>query len=497
MIRVDIKRADFFKELSIQVQEDYFSCTRAKIIPHIDTLYYTVSLDDDIVGQTSDKILEMVDFLNECKLQVQDNKDDMWLYYEDDILYRNRSFKLYNHCLGKEGFFDIFIASKLPNSNTPRVFVQLRSIGLWTLGEYELIQQSYKALMILLSEFDIKVKDVFENRIDYCYHTNIVQNPIKFFSDDVLIHNLKSNLKCYQKVGEISPGEITIDYLSLGKRQSKNIFFRTYNKVKEVINMNYKGFFIEYWFNEKLISYYDYFVYMYAYNKQNYGYIWEGMAQFYLKYGSNLSIKNDLKRLIDMETTTFDDMKKFVLKFMPKTTHIINIEFQTMRKFYYYGDELIGTLPINTELDDFKLLRLFRIIDNRKLFLDYLTENSVCFVKDNLKDFTILDFWKRIRTVKLTKHYKGKYVRIYPVQKVDEQKIVNKLKKQLARLSIVKNNLSSDINDDMSIFFGALNDNDTHINNDGICSIIDEKYNKIKEKEKKKLKSLIKREENV
>ena len=499
-IRVDVKRSSFFKELDVLRQKEFFDLSYKKIIPHIDTLYYTVSLEDDIVGQTSEKILEMVDFLNECKLQVQNNKDDMWLYYEDDILYRNRTFKLYNHCLGKEGFFDIFVATKLPNSNTPRVFIQLRSIGLWTIGEYELIQQSYKALMILLNEFDIKVKDVCENRIDYCYHTNLIQNPLKFFGDNTLMNNLKSNLKIYMKVGQVAPRELTIDYLSLGSRNSKNVFFRTYNKVKEVINMNYKGFFIEYWFNENLISYYDYFVYMYAYNKQNYDYIWEGMAQFYIKYGSNLFLKQQLIKLIDTDTTTFDDMKKFVLRFMPKTTYIVNIEFQTMRKFYYHGNDLIETLPIDTKLDEFKLLRLFRIIDNRKLFLDYLTENSVCFVKDNLKDFTILDFWKRIRNVKLTKHYKGKYVRVYPVQKVDEQKIVNKLKKELAKLSIVKNNLSSDLNEDMSLLFGVLNDNDVKFNNDGVITIIDEKYNKIKDREKKKLKSLIKKDkkrENV
>lgn len=495
--RIDVTRSNFFKELDVLQQKEFFDFNKCKVIPHIDTLYYTVSLEGEEFGQTSAEILDMLEFLDACKTEVQEQKDDMWLYYDEDILYRNRTFRLYNHCIGKEGYFDIFIANKLPNQNTPRVFIQLRSIGLWTVGEYELIKESYNALMILLNEFNIKVNEVYENRIDYCYHTNLVQNPIKFFSDDVLIHNLKSNLKVYQKVGEIAPGEITIDYLSLGKRQSKNIFFRTYNKVKEVINMNYKGFFIEYWFNAKLINFYDYFVYMYAYNKQNYGYIWEGMAQFYIKYGNDILLKEQLKSLILNDNTTFDDMKKFVLKFMPKTTHVVNIEFQTMRKFYYYGDELIGTLPIDTELNEIKLLRLYRIIDNRKLFLDYLTENSVCFVKDNLKDFTILDFWKRIRSVKLTKHFKGKYVRVYPVQKIDEQKIVNKLKKQLARLSIVKDNLNSDINEDMSILFGALNDNDAHINDDGICSIIDEKYNKIKEKEKKKLKSLINKKENV
>lgn len=492
MIRIDIKRTSFFKELTEEKQKKFFNFSSKKVIPHIDTLYYTVTLDNDIIGNTDSSILDMIDFLNDCKKEVSEKHEDMWLYYENDILYRNRTFKLYNNCIGKEGYYDIFIASNIPNNNTPRIFVQLRSIGLWEIGEYELIKESYNALNILLNEFDVKVKCIYENRIDYCYHTNLIQNPNDFFSDKCLINNLKSNLKIYNKVGEVRPGSITIDYLSLGSRKSKNIFFRTYNKVKEVVNQNYKGFFLEFWYNQSLINYYDFFVYSYAYDKKNYNYIWEGMAKFYIKYGSNIFVKAELENMIKDDNVSFNDLRDYVSIFMPSVTQVINIEFQTMRKFYSYGDEAIDLLPIDTELQEFNLLRLFRILDNRKIFLDHFTDKTVSFVNCNTEENSItLDFWKRIQNVKIVKHYKGKFVRIYPVTKLDEQKIINKLKKQLARYSIVKHKLSSDLNEDMSLLFGALNDNDVKFNNDGIVTVIDTKYNEIKEKEKKALKSLL------
>lgn len=494
-IRLDVKRTKFFNELSLDNQLKFFDFSVKKIIPHVDTFYYTVSLEGDITGSIYSGIIEMIDFLSSCKSEVDDRKEDMWLYYDEKIVLKNRSFKLYNYCISRENYFDIFIAKSLPNDNTPRVFVQLRSVGLWELGEYELIKESFRCLNILLNEFNISVDKVFENRIDFCYHTNLIQNPNKFFGDDCLINNLKTTFTLGSKVFSIKPKELTVDYLSLGRRKSNNLFFRSYNKVKEVVSQNYKGFFIEFWFNSKLINYYDYFVYTYAYDKGNYSYIWEGIAQFYIKYGNDNYIKSCLLKMINDCNVTVDVLKSYLVKFMPLPTQIINIEFQTMRKFYYSYDK-IDFLPIQTDLNDFNLLRLFRLLDNRKLFLDYLTGTTVKFVKDNsLKDSPCLDFWRRIQNVKLFKNINGSFERIYPVSRVDEVKTINKLKKQLARLSLIKQNYDTGINEDMSILFGVLNDNDINVDSDGILSIIDGKYNKIKDREKKKILSIVKKDE--
>ena len=65
------------------------------------------------------------------------------------------------------------------NNNTPRILVQLRSIGLWTLGENELLTYSYGIITEILQRYDIEVNYCQENRIDYCYHTNAIQNPLK------------------------------------------------------------------------------------------------------------------------------------------------------------------------------------------------------------------------------------------------------------------------------------------------------------------------------
>lgn len=495
MIDNRFRRSKVFDDFTQEQQEKYFSLTYKKYIHHIDTLYYSVFLkgefDERIPPGSLEKLFVLFDNL---KLECEKEKSDVWWEKDTGHVFKKRRFSIYEYCISLPQYYDIFFTKSLPNLKTPRITIQLRSVGLWEQGEYSLIHESYNYLSEILSIYGVEIERTQENRIDFCYHTNSIQNPIRFFGDDCLSKNLFTTFKIYNKVGRKSGKKLTVEYLSLGNRKSDNLFFRSYNKVREVIEENYKGFFLEFWFNSGLISYYDYWVYSYAYNKKSYSSIYKGMLEFYIKFGRNEVFKFKFKSFLNDENNSIDDLKKFSLSYLPSPTLILNIEYQTMRKFYYYGDSLIDTFPILTDLDIPQLLRLYRILDNRKIFLDYLTSSVVCFSKEDFKD-EYLDFWRRLRNCKLDETIKVNYKRDYS-KKFDLNNIISRFKGIMATYNIYRNNLDTTIEEDLSSLISVLNDND-YVNDDGSISIFDENYDKIKNKKKKALVSLVKKHQEA
>lgn len=494
---VTTKRSKLFQEFSLDKQKEYFSLTEKKYYPHIDTYYYSVFLKGDSVKDNLPELYGLLNLFADFREEVKKRKEDIYFDKEKDLLYRKTRFKFYEHCLGIPGMYDIFFCSSIPNSSTPRIVVQLRSIGLWSVGEYTLIEDSFSLLNDILDKFGIVIDKVQENRIDYAYHTNIIQNPIKFYGDRCLQDNLVSSMKKYMKVGDINPcrgsrrNRVTVDYLSLGTRRSNCIFFRTYNKVREVVEENYKEFFLKFWRNEGLISFYDFFVYSYAYEHKNYDYIYWGMLDFYLQYGTDEIIKNRfsiIKR--DSKKFTIDKLKDFVLEICPMPTLIINIEFQTMRRYYYLGRELIQTLSTCTESKFKSLKPLFQILDNRKIFLKSLTRDTVSFRKKDSDDF--MDFWERLRNVKLESTVELDYVRNYKTN-INVDVLVSKLKGLVASFAVLSGNLDANFDDDLSATLTYLNDNDfiRKVYDDKVdCKYEAYDYDKIFERKMKALKSM-------
>lgn len=491
MIDKRFKRARVFNDFTKEQQEKYFTLIDKKYVHHVDTFYYSVFLKGEFDERVPPGQLEKLFILfDDLKLQCEKEKSDVWFEANSGHVFRKRRFSIYEYCISLPQYYDIFFTRSLPNLRTPRVTVQLRSIGLWEQGEYSLVLESYNYLSEILKIYGVEIEKTQENRIDFCYHTNSIQNPIRFFGDDCLSKNLFTSFRIYNKVGRKNGKELTVEYLSLGNRKSNNLFFRSYNKVREVIEENYKGFFLEFWFNCGLISYYDYWVYLYAYNKKSYSSIYKGMLEFYISFGQNENLKLKFNKFLNDDNNSIDDFKRFSLYYLPVPTLILNVEFQTMRKFYYYADSLINTFPICTELHVPELLRLWRILDNRKIFLDYLTSSVVCFSKEDKKD-EYLDFWNRLRSCKLDATIRVKYKRDYS-KKFDLSNIVSRFKGIMATYNIYKNNLDTSIEEDLSALISILNDNDC-VNEDGSIDIIDSSYDKIKEKKKKALVSLVKK----
>lgn len=451
-ISIDVKRSDFFKELTSDTSKKYFDYKQKKYLHNIDTLYYSVFLKND--SNDDECVSHFIEDIKNIKESLFSSGEESLDFLEGFEMLRGRHAD-YAHRLSVRDCFDIFVTTHIRNSNTPRIMVQIRSFYLWTEGVEKSIYQSFDRVTKLLHHYSLVVDRVQENRIDYAFHTNCIQNPNKFFS----LEKMKSTCKSSLNLGSLSfyldnkTETYDIEYLSLGARKSNNLFFRTYHKSREVVEMGYKSFFFDIWFDNGLINFYDKYCYEYAYKLSNYDKIYEAMLHFYLEYGQDIKLKQDINLLLRDPNANFEDIKSFACSFMPPLTRILNIEFETKRKYYYYYQDAIDILPCSSKVSE--LDKLFKIVDNRKIFINMLTENVVCFKKND----KYLDFWKRLKSVKIKSLSNDKIKANYNTD-VDLDKLLKRALNSVMSYSVHKNNLSDDIVNDFIDVLANLNDND-------------------------------------
>ena len=286
-----VQRSDIFNEFTAEEQEKYFSITEKAVSHHVDTLYYSVFLKDDDANTTDIRINGLLEHLQEQKRVKLNNvqEDVQFMGLSVGAFGAAVSAGLYMNRLTCEENFDIFITDYIPNKDTPRIQVQLRTRSLVLDGLYGAIKKSYDALKQILDFYDLEIEEICENRIDYAFHTNCIQKPMEMFSDESLkAHLVTSYRELWKHVWITSRKEefFDLDYIALGTRKSNNVFFRIYNKAKEVIQQNYKGFFFALWKERGLISEYDRFVYEKAYEMKSFktGCL-VGRIEWYLQFG--------------------------------------------------------------------------------------------------------------------------------------------------------------------------------------------------------------------
>ena len=512
MIRKDILKCSAVKEFSHDERNHFFSVTGKKVIHNIDTLYYAVVLEEEGQRDSEHGIIPLIDDLQ--KLRDQKNDSDTEKKTFMGLEYKACSFAHYRHCLSLDKEFDIFIAEYLPNANTPRVVVQIRSVALWADGDKACVKKSYDYLFRILYKYALHVKSVRENRIDYAYHTNAIQNADSFLTDSLLLKCLKSNLTKYSKVGNIGK-EITVEYLSLGMRKSNNVFFRAYNKSREVVEMGYKSIFIGVWKDNGLISAYDEYVLKKAYefgSKTGFdSAVAIGKIDWYMTYGKNESIKlylQDLREKYLVDGSNNGYLTAELKKILPDITSVMNFEYQTKRKYYRCQQNSIDRLAVvEADLTGYpKLRHLFRILDNRALFLDKLTSATVCFVKDRNKpaaeidNSDYLDFWRRIRSCKTSCACDGDLYREY-ARGVDKARAAKGIADKVAVLSVLDDfDGEADFTGDLADALSYFNDNDvsTILAVDGNGEVQDcfdfEHYDILKGRKKRQYRFLAKEE---
>lgn len=484
-ITIDVKRTKFYNELSEDKQKEYFDLKYKKFIPCIDNVYYSCFLEDD--KNNNIKLKPLIDELERLKIIVNTSYENVDFY--DELQLAPGGFKIYKYRLTNPDLYDIFILDYLPNIDTPRVLVQLRAYGLWIYGVENMLLKSFEEVQSLFFNFvkddvfyKINISKCRENRIDYCYHTNIIKSPHKEFSDDNLEKSLKTVFNTYGVRGHIDKStcagknvNLVKDYISFGERSSNNIYVRIYNKAFEVCELAYKSFFFEIWYQQGLINAYDKFCFEYAYNKKDYNYIHKAKLEFYILYGSSEEIKRKFKKALDNDLVP-QDYYNLSVGVLPDVTTVINIEFETKRKFYYYSDKFIDdVLKIKSEAPH-QLHRIFKIIDNRAVFLDYLSSKTIAFYKND--DYS--DWWQRLRCVKLDGiKTDDKLVREY-AKNLDKSIVVNRAINAVATSALYSNIDGFDFKEDVSDLLSNINDNTIYRN-----------YVKNKQSKAKRLKNML------
>ena len=261
-VTLETKRTILYQELSREEQDMYFSLKSKKFLPTIDNLYYSISIIGD--GKQISPDNPMINLLK----KLEQKKEEAISKHEPvdfghGFLMTVKSYSFYRFCLSEPDLFDIFICNSLPNDKTPRIVIQLRAMGLWTRGVENVMVDAYKRTAALLDDYGLMIEKCRESRIDYCYHTNIISSPNKIFNEtNGRVKYLHTNLEQATFIADLEHTQdgtiMQKNYICFGKKESNNVRARIYDKVKEVIELGYKDFFFKIWYDNGLISYYDF-----------------------------------------------------------------------------------------------------------------------------------------------------------------------------------------------------------------------------------------------
>ncbi len=400
-------------ELSDQDQLFWFDFKKKKFLHNIDTFYYSVKFENDFTADSADpSVSQLRDFFKKKYALLDDDltMDFIQIPLAGEMLNLRRfSFaRMYTVCLEYPEWFDLFLAPSVPrgsdggSSVTCELVVQIRSYMLWLYGVHAAFEKSFKFVTALADMFGLSVAYAQENRIDYCWHSNYLSNPEKFFSLEnfykMRVDRFHDALTHTEKVG--SEG-YEIDYVALGKRSDK-VFIRIYLKSKEVVEQAYKGWFFYVWLFNGLINRYDLYLYEECYKRKDWKYLDLARVNFYLDYGSDPCIKEICRKLLSGSLTMEEDsLKRFADQLTPKVNLVMNVEYQTMRRH----SKSYQLLPLHDNSTCTTAKRIYDYFDNRKLIIDYLTYHVFRLVTPvgdvNKSRRELCGFWKALRSCRL------------------------------------------------------------------------------------------------
>lgn len=472
-----------FNELSEEERGDWFSFKRFKFIRHVDTFYYTVTTSCfDWKTESLNLIHDLLDMRTKCEETSKSVNAYPELFGDRLQMRCGFAFQMYRYHLGVPDLFDIFIADYLPNKSTPPIFVQIRSAMLWLYGVDEAVKQSIDVVKRVLAKYDIKIANVNENRIDYAFHTNYIQDPIHFFDEGNLKEMQVSDFKRWHKEGYFFCEETHCDYFTLGRRKSNNVFFRVYNKTKEVIEMGYKQFFFDIWLENGLISKFDKWLLEKCYEHGSYMYKERARCEFYAEFGKDAFVRSQCNALLENKRTTVQDFADFVKDKVPDLTIVMNVEFQVKRKFF--ASLKLPEVPLKRFYcgNSKTMERLNSMLFFEKSIIDMLTSDVIRFVsykgeyQSVRRDLRpVADWWKRLRSCKDIMPYgsgkKFEILRNYQVG-IDYAKIRSAMISKMASFAVYTDEYYGIERDEVDTpnmehfrseiydFMGSLNDND-------------------------------------
>lgn len=398
-------------EFDIENINYWFDMKQKKFLHNIDTFYYSIKLDNDFTEKSTDiNYKRLVRYFKNAMTDIFDFEGikPFNLLSDENLNLRPFTFsRFYNVCIECPELYDIFIATKVPKgagdeSVTSEIIVQIRSYMLWMYGIHESFERSFHVVQRICEEFNLDIKEVKENRIDYCWHSNYLQNPETFFRIDKFTKMQVSRFKRVHMEYAFKPNEeYECDYISMGKRSDK-CFVRIYLKSKEVVEQGYKPWFFRFWLFHGLINRYDNYIYEECFKMRSWKHVDLARIKFYSEYGQDPVDVNWCKKILDGTwEASPDTINKQANKLTPKLTLITNVEFQTMRKM----SKSYELLPLKDNSKYDVAQRIYDYLDNRILIADYLTHSTLRLVNpdDNVNKSRCdyVGFWSSLRSTKM------------------------------------------------------------------------------------------------
>ena len=485
-----IKSSRIYQEFSVAEREQYFKVTARKTIHTLDNVYYSVFIKGDEKNNPHEGLNTLIERLLDMKEEVLTLSDKKTPHpFNGNLYYHLKSYSSYGLSVGDPDLYDIFFTRNLPNSDTPRIIVQIRSHGLWTRGIEAMIDVSYNAVKDLLAQYGLEIALCRESRIDYCYHTNAVGSVSVFLKKDDRnkirgMYTSLTDVIFHAEVEDEDGGTIiNEDYFKVGSRKSNSVSVRVYDKVKEVLENSYKSYFFDIWYRQGLISFYDKFCMEYVFTlpcrrQDKMAYLNKASVAFYVQYGKCEETKAKYQQLLLNPNATLKDFKA-AAKILPRVTPVLNVEYETKRKYYYTSQSFVGdtlTLPEAYKSKPVQLHNLYKIILNSKVWTSMLTHNFLAFFKTQKDDRGNIvysldsdgeriptDYWSRIRNTKLLGldgfGDNTKLLRSY-THNLDHVAIQAKAIRAIATSSVLNDNLKKSFVEDISDLLADLNDND-------------------------------------
>lgn len=419
-----VGKTQIYKEFDEVENSYWFDFKQKKFLHNIDTFYYSVKFDQDFTFDSVDPVVKRFRkyFENLYKQLEESNVYGGCVTFYIPGLDSQLNLKPFNYagwfniCLECPDYFDIFFAPKVPHSQdggqsvTCECVVQIRSYMLWMYGVRQAYEMSYDYVKKIADFFHLTIAYTQENRVDYCWHSNYLQNPAKFFNPDdfykMRVDRFKDALHHTSKKGS---QDYEIDYIALGKRSDK-IFIRIYLKSKEVVEKGYKPWFFKIWLFNGLINRFDLYCYEFAFLRHSWKALDLARITYYSEYGRDKQLIDKCKKIISGELQlSADEMLKFADQLCPRVNLIINVEYQTMRKH----SKSYQLIPFFDNTDKLTSKRIYDYLDNRKLICDYLTSKVFRLVEpyepgvndSNKSRRDYCAFWRALRSCKLTDCY--------------------------------------------------------------------------------------------
>lgn len=450
-------------------QKKWFSYIPSKFIAHIDTFYYSVFPDLGDLPLTEWQVGSIISGVKSFLEQIRAYKDTCTLtkksvevfpdLFQDVYMQPFGCFdNMYRYKIGIKDKFDIFITDYLPNADTPPIFVQLRSASLWLDGVTNAFDYSCDIVEKMLGKYGIKIGRLLENRVDYAYHTNYIQDISNYFPQKHVGH---MQVSCFREGSThfyIRDDEETFtDYFTLGSRRSNNVFFRVYDKTKEVVELGYKTFFFLIWKEVGLISDFDFQILSEC---ARWGTSWDNIdrcrALFYLEHGKDIEIKSKIANLLSNPDTPLSEITSAIKGVVPTVTTVCNVEFQVKRKFF--SRLKIDKKDCKSERDYLELNSCFQTLLQRdknkyreyiytffaqtKSLNNFLTYNTLRFVKYKKKYLTVprkkrplADWWERLRSCKFLEFPSIRYEYKRYQSDIDKNNITKGLVSKMATYS--------------------------------------------------------------